>query len=94
MPVVEVLGPEPPCPRCTRTLEVVEQAVSELRLECDVKKTNTLDRATVAKYGIVFTPAVAVDGKVSLAGRVPSVDEMKALLLAATRLPEERVNRR
>jgi hypothetical protein len=31
--------------------------------------------------GVMMTPALAVDGKVKLAGRVPTVEEIKKLLV-------------
>lgn len=82
--IVEVFGPEPPCSRCLRTLEIVKQAVRESHLNCEVKKIDAYSKLTVAKYGLVFTPAVAVDGKVFVAGRIPSVDEVKRILHVAT----------
>jgi len=78
--IVEVFGPEPPCPRCMRTLEIVKQAVEDLQLNCEVKKIDAYSKSTIAKYGLVFTPAVAVDGKVFVAGRIPSPDEVKRIL--------------
>ncbi|MFQ6075675.1 MAG: thioredoxin family protein [Candidatus Bathyarchaeia archaeon] len=84
--IVEVLGPEPPCARCKKTFDIVKQAVSELKLDYEVKKIDAFSKSTIAKYGLVFTPAVAVDGKVSIAGRVPSLNEVKNLLSATTGL--------
>jgi small redox-active disulfide protein 2 len=78
--IVEVFGPEPPCPRCMRALEIVKQAVKELRLNCEVKKIDAYSKSTIFRYGLVFTPAVAIDGKVFAAGRIPSVDEVKRIL--------------
>jgi len=83
--IVEVFGPEPPCPRCIKTLEVVKQASEELQVDCEVRKVDAYSRETIAKYGLVFTPAVAVDGRVFVAGRIPSVDEVKRILQATAR---------
>lgn len=86
--LVEVFGPEPPCWRCMKTLEVVNQAVKELQLDCEVAKIDAYSRPTIAKYGLVFTPAIAIDGKVCIAGRIPSLDEVKKLLHITQRLKE------
>jgi len=86
--IVEVFGPEPPCPRCIRTLEIVKQAVDELQLICEVKKIDAFSQLTIAKYGLVFTPAVAVDRKVFIAGRIPSIDEVKRILHATANIKE------
>jgi len=87
--IVEVFGPEPPCSRCLRTLEVVKQALKEMQLSCEVKKTDAFSKSTIAKYGLVFTPAVAIDGKLFIAGRIPSVDEVKHILRVTTRIKEQ-----
>jgi small redox-active disulfide protein 2 len=88
--IVEVFGPEPPCPRCLRTLEIVKQAVKESQFNCEVKKIDAYSKTTVAKYGLVFTPAVAIDGKVFVAGRIPSVDEVKRALRATANAKEQK----
>jgi protein-disulfide isomerase len=31
-------------------------------------------------YGVMMTPALVVDGQVKVAGKVPSVDELKNML--------------
>ncbi|MBN1458166.1 MAG: thioredoxin family protein, partial [Armatimonadetes bacterium] len=38
--------------------------------------------ADIAKFGVMFTPALAVDGSVKVSGRVPTVDEIKEWLVA------------
>lgn len=86
--IVEVFGPEPPCSRCMRTLEVVKEAVKESQLNCEVRKIDAYSRSTIAKYGLVFTPAVAIDGKVFVAGRIPSVDEVKRILRVTPHIKE------
>jgi small redox-active disulfide protein 2 len=88
--IVEVFGPEPPCPRCLRTLEIVKQAVEESQFNCEVKKIDAYSKATLTKYGLVFTPAVAIDGKVFVAGRIPSVDEVKRALRATANAKEQK----
>lgn len=37
----------------------------------------------MARLGVMSTPALAVDGRVLMAGTVPSVDQVKALLATA-----------
>ena len=79
--IIEVLGVEPPCNRCRVTYEVVSKTVSDLQLKaCSVSKLNVYSPQTVEKYGVVFTPAVAIDGKIVISGRIPSTKELKELL--------------
>lgn len=86
--IVEVFGPEPPCWRCMRTLEVVKQAVKEMQLNCEVRKIDAYSKSTIAKYGLVVTPAVAIDGKVFIAGRIPSLDQVKHILSVTAHIRE------
>jgi len=81
--IIEVFGPEPPCYRCLKTMEIVNLAAVELQLKnYEIYKLNAYAPSTIEKYGLIFTPAVAIDGKIVVFGRIPSVDEMKELLLA------------
>ena len=74
---IEVLGPG--CSKCRKTAENVEKAVSESGVEADVVKVEKLDE--IAKYGVVITPALVVDGKLKVSGKVPSVEDVKDLLV-------------
>ena len=84
---VEVLGKFPECQRCKKTFENVQKAaelLSERGIEVKVSKVDAAARETIARYGIVIPPAVAVNGFVRVAGRVPSVDEVKMLIMEAS----------
>ena len=74
---IEVLGPG--CPKCRKTAENAEKAVNQLGVEADVVKVEKLDE--IAKYGVVITPALVVDGELKVTGRVPSVEDVKDLLV-------------
>lgn len=77
--VVEVLGPG--CPRCKATFELVKKLVAEAGAPCEVVKSESVDR--MVELGALATPAVAVDGKVVLSGRIPKPAEvLQALGLA------------
>ena len=73
---VEVLGPG--CPRCKETFRVVQHVVESAGLSCRVVKVESIDR--MVALGVIATPAVVVDGKVALFGRVPRAEEVRALL--------------
>jgi small redox-active disulfide protein 2 len=74
--VIEVLGPG--CARCFETLRVVRHVVDQARLECLVQKDESVER--MAALGVMRTPAVVVDGKVVLSGRIPKPEEVRRLL--------------
>ena len=72
-----VLGPG--CTRCKTLAQYTEQAVKELGVTAEITKVTDLKQ--IMALGVMMTPALAVDGKVKLAGRVPTVEEIKKLLV-------------
>ena len=75
---IEILGLG--CPRCKKTAENTERAVKELGIAAEVVKVDKLNE--IAKYGVLITPALVVDGELKVAGKVPSVDDVKQLLMS------------
>ena len=73
---IQVLGPG--CQKCKVLAERVTQAVRELGIECDIEKVTDINR--IIEYGIMSTPALAVDGTVKSHGHVPTVEKIKELL--------------
>lgn len=76
MKKILVLGPG--CSRCQKLANVAEEAAKDLGIAYELEKITDLKQITA--LGIMFTPALVVDGTVKLAGRVPSLEEMKKLL--------------
>ena len=66
------------CPKCDKLAAETKRAVDDLGLDCDVRKVTAV--AEIMKYGVMITPALVVDGVVKVAGKVPSLDEIKAML--------------
>jgi small redox-active disulfide protein 2 len=77
---IQIVGPG--CPRCEATERNVFNACAELDLPADI--SHLRDVAQFAALGVVLTPAVLVDGKVVVAGKVPTVAALKEILAAAT----------
>ncbi len=73
---IKVLGTG--CPSCKALEEAVRKAVMEMNLEAKIIKVE--DMAEILNYGIMTTPALVVDGKIVLKGRLASVEEIKKLL--------------
>ena len=73
---IEILGTG--CPKCKQTAEVVRKAVEQVDIDATIHKVE--DIREIMKFKVMMTPAVAVDGQVRISGRVPTVDEVKALL--------------
>jgi hypothetical protein len=83
---VEVLGVTPPCPRCEKTEENARKAAEKLReegVEVEVAKLDISARDTISKYGVVMSPALAVNGVVRVMGKVPDVGLIELLLRKA-----------
>jgi len=71
---VEIIGVEPPCFRCKETKENADKAAAALRkdgYEVIVTKLNVMDKSTMNKYGVVRTPALAINGVIKIMGKVP-----------------------
>jgi small redox-active disulfide protein 2 len=66
------------CPKCDKLAAETKAAVSELGLDCEVRKVTEV--ADIMKYGVMMTPALVVDGAVKVVGKVPARDEIKLLL--------------
>jgi small redox-active disulfide protein 2 len=73
---IQVLGMG--CPKCKKLAENAEAAAKELGLPGTVEKV--ADIKEIMRMGVMTTPALVVDGKVKVAGKVPSVEEIKKLL--------------
>jgi len=76
MKKIEILGTG--CPKCKLLTERAEKAVAELGIEAQIEKVKKLD--DIMNYGVMVTPALAVDGEVKSAGKVVSVEEIKGFL--------------
>lgn len=73
---IQVLGPG--CTKCKVLFDHADQAARELGLEYEIEKVT--DISTIMGYGVMTTPALVVNGEIKLAGRVPSAEQLKAVL--------------
>lgn len=76
---IQVAGPG--CPRCQMTEKNVCNACAELNLPADI--SHVTDRKQIQELGVWTTPAVIVDGKIVVSGKIPSVEELKKILFGA-----------
>ncbi len=63
---IQVLGTG--CPKCHKLAANVEEALTQTGVEAEVEKVTSV--ADIAKFGVVFTPALVIDGEVKVAGKV------------------------
>ena len=73
---IQVLGTG--CPKCKEVARNAQAAADELAVDCEVEKVT--DIGDIMSFGVMMTPALAVDGEVKIVGKVPSVDDIKAML--------------
>ena len=73
---IQVLGTG--CPKCKKLAANAETAAKELGLAVEIEKVTDIDK--IIDFGVMSTPSLAIDGKVVVVGKVPSVEEIKKLL--------------
>lgn len=73
---IKVLGTG--CAKCKSLEKATIQAVEESGIDATVTKVE--DFLEIMKLGVMTTPALVVDGKILVKGRVPSVAEIKELI--------------
>lgn len=73
---IQILGTG--CPNCRKLAEAVEKAVEESETGYEIEKVTDINR--IISYGVMMTPALAVNGEVKSVGKIPSVEEIKELI--------------
>lgn len=74
---IKILGTG--CAKCKALEKVTREVVDEMKLDATVTKVD--DIMEIMQYGVMTTPAMVVDGKIIVKGRVPSANEIKQLLI-------------
>ncbi|GAB4278664.1 MAG: thioredoxin family protein [Deferrisomatales bacterium] len=73
---IEVLGTG--CAKCNKLYEAAKEALAASGKEGELVKVE--DLTEIMKRGVMVTPALAVDGEVKVAGKVPKPAEIAKLL--------------
>ena len=74
---IKILGTG--CPKCKTLEKLTREVVEQNGIAATITKVE--DIVEIMKYGIMSTPALVVDEKVEIKGRVPSIDEIKKILI-------------
>jgi len=74
--VIKILGTG--CPKCQSMTGIVKDVVSENDIDATIEKVE--DIMEIMKFNIMVTPALVIDDVITIKGRVPSKDEVLALL--------------
>lgn len=77
MKKIQILGTG--CPKCKKLYENATAAVHEAQIAAEVVKVE--DIVEITNFGVMLTPALAIDGDVKSVGKVLSADEIKKLIV-------------
>jgi small redox-active disulfide protein 2 len=80
MKKIQILGTG--CPKCKKLFEAAQRAVGEAAIDAEVTKVEDIN--DILSFGVMMTPALAVDGEVKVVGRVPNSKEIIQLIGACT----------
>ena len=73
---IEILGVG--CPKCKQLTANAEAAVKELNISAEISKVMDIDK--IIEYGVMMTPALAIDGAIVSSGKVLSKDDIKKII--------------
>ena len=74
--IIKILGTG--CPKCQSMTGVVQDVVSANNIDASIEKVE--DIVKIMEFNVMSTPALVIDGQVTIKGRVPSQAEVLALL--------------
>jgi small redox-active disulfide protein 2 len=73
---IQILGTG--CPKCKKLMENAEKAAHELDGEYEIVKVTNINE--IMKFGVMMTPALAVENEVKSVGKVLSTEEIKKII--------------
>jgi len=76
MKKLQILGTG--CPKCKKLAENAEAAAKALGIEYTIEKVTDINE--IMKFGVMMTPALAVDGQVKVVGKVPDPEGIQGML--------------
>ena len=76
MKKLQILGTG--CPKCKKLAEQTEAAAKALGIDYELEKVTDINQ--IMSFGVAMTPALVADGEVKVAGKVPSVDDIKTMI--------------
>ena len=73
---IKILGTG--CPKCKTLEKITREVVEQNGLDANITKVE--DIMDIMKYNVMSTPALVVNEKVEIKGRIPSAEEIKQVL--------------
>ncbi|MEM2227546.1 MAG: thioredoxin family protein [Candidatus Bathyarchaeia archaeon] len=85
---LEVIGPEPPCMRCQavkKTAEKVAEKLKQVGVIVNIERVNIMSKDVIQKYGVLVSPAIAINDTVKVMGRIPKQEELEKMVMEAAK---------
>ena len=79
MKTLQVLGTG--CPKCNKLAENTEAAAKRLGMAYRMEKVTEITK--IMAFGVMSTPALAVNGAVKVSGKIPTTEEIQRILASA-----------
>ncbi len=76
MKKIQVLGTG--CPKCKKLAELADTAAKNSGIEYELIKVTDINE--IMGFGVMMTPALAVDGDVKCTGKLPSIEEIEKMI--------------
>ena len=76
MKKIQILGTG--CPKCKKLAQNAQAAVNSLGIECEIEKVTDIN--SIMKFGVMMTPALAIDGQVKIVGKVPPPEDIEDMI--------------
>ena len=76
MKKLQILGTG--CPKCKKLAEMTEAAAQALGIDYELEKVTDIN--AIMGFGVMMTPALAIDGEVKAVGKVLSAEDIQKLL--------------
>ena len=77
MKKIQILGTG--CPKCKKLAESAAEAIQGLENEFEIVKITDINE--IMQFGVMMTPALAIDGQVKSVGKVIAPGDIKKLLV-------------
>ncbi|QDO94593.1 thioredoxin family protein [Formosa sediminum] len=74
--VIKILGTG--CPKCQAMTGIVKDVIAEQHIDATVEKIENIE--DIIRYNVMSTPALVINEVITIKGRVPSKNEVIALL--------------
>lgn len=74
--IIEILGTG--CSKCEKLEKNLDIVIKDLNIDPTIIKVE--DFVEIARYGVMQTPGLVINGEVKTVGKTPNVKELKKLL--------------